>query len=330
MKSIAACFWQHVGQPLDPLIPLHNFPTPPAVVNDKIGLTEVDQNNPPGNAAELDNSWVIFYNTLTALPALNDSAKDNDNDDASSNALGLLADGSNVAALTTVGHLADVINAPLALAATLGSPADRSNLLEDADATGAGLGSVNGNPVGDGATGDNGALSLPANGSLAPPALVTAPAIFLGSNDAMEEGSGGNVGTPIDDSATGDRPIGVTVTGGINPSASHTALDSSDNGNDAPPEFSTDIGLPDNGSGSSEAGATMDTGSGSTNGAPTLQSPLYPLFCWGNAGSGQRLVLAIVAWNAAWSESFVLVTVGGERGWLRGQALLQQPWLHCQ
>jgi hypothetical protein len=55
-------------------------------------------------------------------------------------------------------------------------------------------------------------------------------------------------------------------------------------------------------------------GSGSTDGAPTLQSPLYPLFYCRNAGSGQRLGLAGMAWNTAWSESFVLVAAGRGMG----------------
>ncbi len=65
--SIAACFWQHIVRPLDPLIPLHNVPTPPAADDDKIGLMEVNQNNPSGNAAELDNAQANFYDALTAF-----------------------------------------------------------------------------------------------------------------------------------------------------------------------------------------------------------------------------------------------------------------------
>jgi hypothetical protein len=116
MTSITACFWQRVGWLLDPLIPLYNVPTPPTADNDEMGLTGVEQNNPSGYAAESDNDRVVFFKALTALPALEDSFKDNDDDDTLSTALGLLANGSNVAALTTVGLLADRINAPLALA----------------------------------------------------------------------------------------------------------------------------------------------------------------------------------------------------------------------
>jgi hypothetical protein len=130
----------------------------------------------------------------------------------------------------------------------------------------------------------------------------------------MDEGAGRNVAAPVDDGATGDRPLGLTATGGINPLASPTAPDSSDTRDNAPPEFPAGIGSPADGSSLLEAGAATDTGSGGTDRAPTLQSPLYSLFYCGNVGSGRRLVLAIMAANAAWSELFVLVAVGGEMG----------------
>jgi hypothetical protein len=109
-------------------------------------------------------------------------------------------------------------------------------------------------------------------------------------------------------------PLGPMATRGVNPLGTPTAPDSSHNGDNAPPEFPAEVGLPADGSGLSEAGAATDTRSGGTNGAPTLQSPLYHLFYCGNAGSGWRLALAIVAWNAAWTESFVLVAAGGGMG----------------
>ncbi len=67
-------------------------------------------------------------------------------------------------ALTTVSLAANRIDAPLALA-------------EDDNAAGAGPGGVDGIPVGDGTTGNDGALGPPANGSAVQPALVVAPAI---------------------------------------------------------------------------------------------------------------------------------------------------------
>ncbi len=197
-----------------------------------MGLTGVEQNNPSGDAAESDNNQVVFFDALMALPALSNSFEDNDNDDASSTALGLLANGSDAAASTTVGLLADGIDAPPASA-------------EDADAKGAGLSNVDGNPVGSSATGNNGALGPPANGSAAPPALAAAPATstgsaaplasttalgslanangLLGGHNAMDEGAGGNVGINVDDGATGDCLLGLMATGGVDPLASPTA-----------------------------------------------------------------------------------------------------------
>jgi hypothetical protein len=122
---------------------------------------------------------------------------------------------------------------------------------------------------------------------------------FLRSDDAIDEGTGGNVGTPIDDGAMGDHPLGLSATGGNKPSASPTALDSLDDEDNAPLEFTADVGLPAIGSGLSEAGAATDMGSGGTNGAPMLQSPLYPLFYCRNARSGWRLALTVVAQNTA-------------------------------
>jgi hypothetical protein len=86
-----------------------------------------------------------------------------------------------------------------------------------------------------------------------------------------------------------DHLLGLMATGGINPLASPTAPDSSDDGIDAPLEFPADVGSPTNGSTLSEAGTATDTGSGGTNRAPMLQSPLYPLFYCRNGGSGWRL-----------------------------------------
>ncbi len=85
-------------------------------------------------------------------------------------------------ALTTVGHSANGVEAPLALAAPLGPPADLSDLLGDNNALGAGPGIVDGTPVGDGAIGINGALGSPANESTAPLALAPAPFPLLGSD----------------------------------------------------------------------------------------------------------------------------------------------------
>ncbi len=84
-------------------------------------------------------------------------------------------------ALTTVGRLANGVEAPPALAAPLGPLADLSDLLGDNNALGADPGIVNGTPVGNGTTGVNGTLCSLANGSAAPLALAPAPLLFLGA-----------------------------------------------------------------------------------------------------------------------------------------------------
>jgi hypothetical protein len=58
--SIAARFWQHVGQLLDPLIPLYNAPPPPTAGNNEIDSMEVERNNPSGDAKEYDNNLVVY------------------------------------------------------------------------------------------------------------------------------------------------------------------------------------------------------------------------------------------------------------------------------
>jgi hypothetical protein len=170
--SIASHFWQHVGRPLDPLIPpLYDAPPPPAAGNDEIDLTEVERNNPSGDAEEYDDDPVIYFDTLMALLDLDDFVEDNDNDDALSPSLGLSANGSNAVALTTLGRSANGVEAPPALAAPLGFPTDLSDSLGDNNALGTGPGILNGTPVGDGTTGVNGALGSPVNGNVAPLAL---------------------------------------------------------------------------------------------------------------------------------------------------------------
>ncbi len=96
----------------------------------------------------------------------------------------------------------------------------------------------------------------------------------------MDKGAGGNIGVNVDDGATGDHLLGLTATGGIDPLASPTAPDGSDDGSSA------DVGLPVDGSGLLEVSNATDAKSGGTDGPPALQSALYPLFYCGNVGSG--------------------------------------------
>ena len=81
------------------------------------------------------------------LLPLVETDKDDDNDDASSTALSLAADGSNAppASTTALDHPVDGSNAPLASTTALGLLADGSDLSEEGDATDAGS---DGNDVG--------------------------------------------------------------------------------------------------------------------------------------------------------------------------------------
>jgi hypothetical protein len=286
------------------------------VGNDEINSTEVERNNPYGDAKEYGDNPVVYFNALTALPDLNGFVEDDNDDDALSPVLGLSTIGSNAVALTIVGHLANGVKAPPALAAPLGPPANLSDSSGDNNASGAGPGGVDGIPVVDGATGNNGTLGSPANGSAAPPALATAPTTFLGGvalpelttalgpladanglsegHNAMDEGVSGNVNVPVDNGATGNCVPGLVVNGGVDPPASPAGRNGLVIRSDVPPEFSLDVGLPANGHGSSEVSDAMDAGSGSIDNAPTLQSAaLYPLFYRGNAGMGRRLVAVV-------------------------------------
>jgi hypothetical protein len=382
MTNIAARFRQRVGRLLNPLIPLYNVPPPCNADDDKMDLTVVEINNPPGDANECNNDRVVLFDVLTALPALNKPLKNDNNDDALPTALGLLANGSNAVALTTVSLGANRIDAPpaleeddaagaglggvdgipvgdgatgddgalgppangsavtpalaatpaistrraapLALPDALGSPADANGFAgghvpskgagasaEDDDAACAGSGGVDGIPVGNCATGNHGALVPPANGSAVPPALIAAPAITTGStaplaspdalgspananglageHEAMDEGSGGNACAAIMDGATGDHLPSPTATGGADPLASHTALNGLDDGGDAPPEFSTDVGLPADENGLTGIGDAADAGSGSIIPHAAINcslSPLLPQECGGGTATG--------------------------------------------
>jgi hypothetical protein len=52
-------------------------------------LTEVERNNPSGDAKKYDDNPVVYFDVLTALPDIDDFIEDDNNDDALSPALGL-------------------------------------------------------------------------------------------------------------------------------------------------------------------------------------------------------------------------------------------------
>ena len=88
------------------------------------------------------------------LLPLVESDKDDNDDDASSTALGLTADGSDAttASPTALDHSVDGSDAPPASTTALGLPANGSNLLEEGDVTDAGSDGSEVGPAGDGAT----------------------------------------------------------------------------------------------------------------------------------------------------------------------------------
>ena len=88
------------------------------------------------------------------LSPLVETDKDDDNNDASSNALGLVADGSNTttASTTALNHLVNGSDAPPASTTALGLPADGSDLSEEGNFTDAGSDGNNVGPTGGGTT----------------------------------------------------------------------------------------------------------------------------------------------------------------------------------
>ena len=120
----------------------------------------------------------------------------------------------------------------------------------------------------------------------------------------MDKGSSGNACAAVMDGATGDRLPSPKATGGTDPSASYTALDGSDDGGDAPPEFSANVGLPADESGSTGISDAVDAGSGGISDDPMQQSTaLYPLFCRGNAEARRQPVVAVGWMRTAPQES---------------------------
>jgi hypothetical protein len=88
------------------------------------------------------------------LSPLVETDKDDDDDDALSTALGLVADGSDATPVSTTAldHPVDGSDAPPASTTALGLPADGSDLLEEGDVTDAGSDGNDVGPTGGGAT----------------------------------------------------------------------------------------------------------------------------------------------------------------------------------
>jgi hypothetical protein len=303
-----------------------------AVVTTTVSLAANRINAPPA-LGEDDNAAGAGPGGVDGIPVGNGTT-------GNYGALGPPANGSTVPpALAAAPAISTRRAAPLALPNALGSPANANGfvgghipskgagaLAEDDDAACAGSGGINGIPVGNCATGNDGPLGPPTNGSAVPPALVATPAITTGSaallaspnalgspananglageHEAMDKGSVSNACAAILDGATGDRLPSPTATGGADPLTSHTALDGSDDGGDDPSEFSTDVSMPANESGSMGIGNAADAGSSGIGDDPMQQSTaVYPLFCHGNAEAGRRPVAAVGWMRTAPQES---------------------------
>ncbi len=79
MTGIGARFRQRVGQPLEPPIPLYPVVPPLPDEDDNELDMEVEQNNPPGSMAEIDDT-AVFFDALAALLDIDDSIVAGSND----------------------------------------------------------------------------------------------------------------------------------------------------------------------------------------------------------------------------------------------------------
>ena len=237
LTGIAARFRQRVGRPLDPQIPLYPVdPRPPPMAVDT-GFDEgVEQNNPSGDAAEIDEN-VVFFDAFAALPADDDDVAADDDDAMSNASLSPSADANDMESTPTPPGLSAVgIGAPSASVASLGPSAGRGNSPGNADVSGAGPDDVDGaaaSPVGDGASGVR-PLGLPAEGAVRPLASHGGPigsavgdatsAAVPGDDDVP--GMGPDVvdaaeAAPVCDGASGDRTLGLPAEGAVRPLAYH-------------------------------------------------------------------------------------------------------------
>ncbi len=221
--SIVACFWQRVGRPLDPTIPLYEVPPLPDADNDEFDETVVEQNNPPGNAAETDNDTVVFYDALTGLLALDDFVETNDDDATYSVYPGPSANAGNVDTVSTLTGLpAFEVDIPSASAASLGLPAGRSNSSRNDDVSGVGPDGIDGNaggPANNCALGD-GTVGLAADSGICPPASPGDPNGSVDGSDAPP-GISVDVG-PAADAHGPTEVVGATDAGSIGTDAAPT------------------------------------------------------------------------------------------------------------
>ena len=266
----------------------------------------VEQNNPSGDAAEIDEN-VAFFDAFAALPADDDDVAADDDDAMSTASLSPSADANDMESTPTPPGLSAVgIGAPSASVASLGPSAGRGNSSGNADVSGAGPDDVDGaaaGPVGDGASGVR-PLGLPAEGAVRPlashggpigSAVGDAPSAAVPGDDDVT-GMGPDVvvaaeAAPVCVGASGDRPVGFSAEGRIRPPASPVGPIGSVDGGDAPLPVALNISpAADGHRPTEESVGTANVGLLGANGAPTRQSTgLYPLFNGRHAGRGRRI-----------------------------------------
>jgi len=139
-SGIAAQFRQCVGRALDPPLSLFGVGDAQPDDDNEDELEGSKNNNPPGHAVLPVDDQVDVSIAWMMLSPFVESDEDNDDDDASSTALGLAADGSDAttASITALDRSVDGSDAPPAPPTTLGLPADGSDLPEEGDVTDAG------------------------------------------------------------------------------------------------------------------------------------------------------------------------------------------------
>ena len=155
-SGTGARFRRRVGRELEPTLPLHELGDALSDDDDEDELAGIENNNPPPpeHAVPPVDDQVDDSAVRPVLSPLVETDEDNDNDDASSTALGLAADGSDAttASTTALDHLVDGSDAPPASTTALGLPANESDLSEEGDVTDAGSDGNEVGPAGDGAT----------------------------------------------------------------------------------------------------------------------------------------------------------------------------------
>jgi hypothetical protein len=153
-SGIGARFRRRVGRELEPTLPLQELGDALSDDDDEDELAGIENNNPPGHAELPVDDQVDDSTARTMLLPLVETDKDDNDDDASSTALGLAADGSDAttASTTALDHSVDGSDAPPASMAALDLPANGSDLLEEGDATDAGSDGNDVGPAGGGAT----------------------------------------------------------------------------------------------------------------------------------------------------------------------------------